>query len=214
MFPEGGGATMSTEEERALVLRRIAASGYSIWDDQDGSTANTLLEIAESIAPISPPPAHRKRGFLYTSLRRVYLRLKLRAKLRWLGLVPILAVLWAVVEVRVLAAQAPADSLIMTLLVRQVIGEWQDGVLKPYCITWHAERADRPRLLFLLDAVAADTTHTPLCGNAEGAYPVLLDAPTCPPDHQVNVTDRAWIIVRCGPNEFARYRRTFGVKRT
>jgi hypothetical protein len=78
---------MSTDEERAWLLRRIAAGGYNIYDDQDGSTANTLREMAQELAPMRPPPVHRKRGFLYRSARRVYLRAKLRAKLRWLGLV-------------------------------------------------------------------------------------------------------------------------------
>jgi hypothetical protein len=78
---------MSVEEERAALLRVIASAGYSPWDDQDGSTANTLYEMAEELAPIAPPITYKKRGPLYRSARRVYLRLKLRAKLRWLGLV-------------------------------------------------------------------------------------------------------------------------------
>jgi hypothetical protein len=208
---------MSTEEERAALLRVIAANGYSVWEDQDGSTAARLEEIADALAPMSPPPPHRKHGFLYTFTRhvkRVYLRLKLRAKLRWLGLVPVVAVLWATVEVRALAAQAPGDSLIMTKLVRDAIGEWQDGTYKAYCLTWVAEKPERPRILFLLDAVPADTSQTPLCGSPEGAYPVFLDAPTCPPEERVAVTDRSFVLIRCGADSFARYRRAFGTKRT
>jgi hypothetical protein len=83
---------MSSDEERAWMLRRIASGGYSPWDDQDGSTANTLLEIAEEIAPITGTTVpkmgtHRKRGFLYRYARRVYLRWKLRAKMRRLGMI-------------------------------------------------------------------------------------------------------------------------------
>jgi hypothetical protein len=210
---------MSTEEERAALLRAIAVGGFSPWLDQDGSTANTLLEMAEALAPMSAPPPHRKRGFLYTFMRhvkRVYLRLRLRAKLRWLGLVPVIAVLWAVVEVRVLVAQsaAPADSLIMTKLVRDAIGEWQDGVYRATCLTWWAEKPERPHLLFLLDAAPADTTVVPVCGHADGYYPLFVDAPTCPPEGQVNVAVHPFILVRCGQNEFARYRRVLGLKRT
>jgi hypothetical protein len=78
---------MTTDEERAWLLRKIACGGYSPYDDQDGSTANTLLELAQELAPMRPPPVHRKRGFLYRAARRVYLRWKLRAKMRRLGMI-------------------------------------------------------------------------------------------------------------------------------
>jgi hypothetical protein len=205
MFPEGGGPEMSTEEERALVLRRIAASGYSIWDDQDGSTANTLLEIAESIAPISPPPAHRKRGFLYTSLRRVYLRLKLRAKLRWLGLVPILAVLWAVVEVRALGAQQ-GDSLYQLPMTREALGAWAPTRI------WCVDRAaDFGTLLVIVSVVPADSAR---CVRSDGTHaPLFIDATACPPP-DFDPGSYPFVIFRCGTEDYRRYKRTFGVKRT
>jgi hypothetical protein len=87
---------MSVEEERAALLRAIASGGFSPYLDSDGSTANTLYGWAEELAPTCSQNGnartqfgntHRKRGFLYRSARRVYLRWKLRAKLRWLGLV-------------------------------------------------------------------------------------------------------------------------------
>jgi hypothetical protein len=87
---------MSTDEERAHLLRQIASGGYSPLLDQDGSTANTLYGWADELEQVARikealwanRDAHRKRGFLYRSARRVYLRLRVRAKLRWLGLVP------------------------------------------------------------------------------------------------------------------------------
>lgn len=149
------------------------------------------------------PPKRRR-----SPLRRWYHKLALRAKLRWFGLVPACAIAWAAVEARSLAAQATGDSLITTLLVRQVIGEWRDSTYRGYCLTWVAAREDRPHVLFLLDAVAADTTQTPPCVAADGTrYPVLLDAPACPPEERIRVTDREWILIRCGPASFARYRR-------
>jgi hypothetical protein len=75
---------MSTDEERAWLLRKIAAGGYNIYEDQDGSTANTLYEMAEELAPVlktgTPVP---KTG----TVRRWWLRLRFRAKARWLGVI-------------------------------------------------------------------------------------------------------------------------------
>jgi len=127
---------------------------------------------------------------------------------RALRLIPLLALLWAGVEVRGLTAQAPADSLIATALVRRVVGEWRaDAPITAYCVTWSAERE---HLLILLDAVVADTTVRPLCAREHAGlsplpYPLLIDAPICPVD--IPVTDREWVIVRCGENAFQRYRR-------
>jgi hypothetical protein len=89
---------VSTDEERAALLRAIAGGGYSPFEDQDGSTANTLYGWADELEQVARikealwanRDAHRKRRSLYSSLRRVYVRLRLRAKLRWLGLVPVL----------------------------------------------------------------------------------------------------------------------------
>jgi hypothetical protein len=132
-------------------------------------------------------------------------------KLRWLRLIPVVAVLWCVTEVSRLSAQGPSDSLITSVLVRHAIGEWRDSTMRAFCLVWTAERADRPHLLFLLDAVAADTTTTPLCPDPLGGfYPVLLDAPECPDEGRVRVTDRAFILIRCGDGRFARYRRPPG----
>ena len=52
---------MSTEEERAHLLRTIAVGGFSPYaEDCDGSTANTLLQWAEELAPMfAPPPPKR-----------------------------------------------------------------------------------------------------------------------------------------------------------
>jgi hypothetical protein len=70
---------MSDAEERAALLRAIASGGFDPWRDSDGSTANTLLEMAEELAPVLGATVP-KAG---TGRRRFYLRLRVRAKV-WL----------------------------------------------------------------------------------------------------------------------------------
>ena len=52
---------MSTDEERAHLLRQIASGGYSPSDDNDGSTAANLEEWAEELAPVFDALPLRKR---------------------------------------------------------------------------------------------------------------------------------------------------------
>ena len=146
----------------------------------------------------------------YRFCRRWYLRLRLRRKMRALGMIPVLAALWAGTEVAPVAkavAQAPADSLIGTVLSRSAIGQW-DGTVKVYCLTWVSEIPSRPHVLIVVDAVAADTTQHPICPNPEGGYyPMWLDGPTCPPGQVSPFEDRDFVIVRCGLDVLARYRK-------
>jgi hypothetical protein len=90
---------MSTDEERAHLLRQIASGGYSPLLDQDGSTANTLYGWADELEQVARikealwnerprEDVYRRRGFLYRFLRRVKARRNLRKKLRQHGLVP------------------------------------------------------------------------------------------------------------------------------
>jgi hypothetical protein len=197
---------MSTDEERAWLLRRIAAGGYNIYDDQDGSTANTLYEMAEELAPVpkmgtSVPQSgntHRKRGFLYRSARRVYLRLKLRAKLRWLGLVPCVAVMWAGVEVRALTAQ-PHDSLHALPAARAALGEWQPQ-WKVWCLTRHADFGS----LFVIVSVAPPDTATQCTRPEGGSYPLVVDLPECPRG-ELTPTAAPFMITRCDNTGWQRF---------
>jgi hypothetical protein len=90
---------VSTDEERAALLRAIASGGFSPYDDSDGSTANTLYGWADELEQVARikealwnerprEDVHRRRGFLYRFLRRVKARRNLRKKLRQHGLVP------------------------------------------------------------------------------------------------------------------------------
>jgi hypothetical protein len=197
---------MSTDEERAWLLRRIAAGGYNIYDDQDGSTANTLYEMAEELAPVpkmgtSVPQSgntHRKRGFLYRSARRVYLRLKLRAKLRWLGLVPCVAVMWAGVEVRALTAQ-PHDSLYALPSVRAAIGEWLPQ-WRVWCLTRYSDFGS----LFVIVAVSHPDTATQCARPEGGSYPLVVDLPECPKGELVP-TAAPFMITRCNSDGWQRF---------
>jgi hypothetical protein len=194
---------MSTDEERAWMLRRIASGGYSPYEDSDGSTANTLLEMAEEIAPITRTTVpkmgtHRKRGFLYRSARRVYLRWKLRAKLRWLGLVPCVAVMWAGVEVRALTAQ-PHDSLHALPAARAALGEWQPQ-WKVWCLTRHADFGS----LFVIVAVTPPDTATQCTRPEGGSYPLVVDLPECPRGELVP-TAAPFMITRCDNTGWQRF---------
>ena len=193
---------MSTEEERAHLLRTIAVGGFSPYaEDCDGSTANTLLQWAEELAPMFAPPPPKRANFV----RRWYLRLKLRRKMRRLGM--LVLVLGTVVP-QVGTAQTPSDSLLGTALSRNVIGPWSGQAVRVFCLTWVAERDDRPRVLVVIDAAPADTTLHPLCPNPKGGYfPLWIDGPTCPPGQVSPFAEREWIIVRCSENDLARYRR-------
>jgi hypothetical protein len=190
---------MSTDEERAALLRVIASAGYSPWDDQDGSTANTLYEMAEVLAPIAPPPPPRRAPWY----RRQWLRFKLRRKMRRLGMLAVLAM--GTLVPNLVTAQTPGDSLLGTALSRAAILPYSLGAV--YCITWHAERAARPHVLVVIDAVVADTTLRPICPNPDGGfYPVWIDGPFCPPGNTSPFPECEWVLVRC-PDGLARYRR-------
>lgn len=144
----------------------------------------------------------------YRYARRWRLRLKLRRKMRTLGMIPCLTVCWCSAEVSRLAAQAPADSMVATVLARSVIGQWTGGTIATYCITWVAEREDRPHVLVVIDAEPADTTQHPICPKPDGGfYPLWIDGPVCPPGQVSPFREREWIIVRCGPDALSRYRR-------
>ena len=141
-------------------------------------------------------------------VRRWRLRRALRRKMRLLGMIPCLAVAWATLEVSRLYAQVQAqpDSLIGTVLSRNVIGNWTSGRLAVYCITWHAESPDRPRLLVIIEAAPADVTVEPICPNPKGGfYPMWVDGPTCPPGRVSPFNEREWIIIRCGADDVSRY---------
>ena len=153
---------------------------------------------------------------LYRPLRIRWLRWRVRRKAHQIAMarlrrtIPVIAVLWAGVEVGRCEAQVvaqPADSLIGTVLSRSAIGQW-DGTVKVYCLTWVSEIPSRPHVLIVVDAVAADTTLHPICPNPEGGYyPMWLDGPTCPPGQVSPFEDRDFVIVRCGADVLARYRK-------
>jgi hypothetical protein len=136
--------------------------------------------------------------------RRVHLRAALRRKMRALGMIPV-----ALLAFTSHARAQQSDSLIGTVLSRSKIpAEWQGDPIRVWCVTWHAEREDRPRVLVLIDAEPADTTRRPLCPDPRGGfYPLWIDGPVCPPGNVSPFDDRAWVIVRCGASELARYRR-------
>lgn len=208
-----------TTHSRAKMLRAIAEGGYSPCADEDGSTAHELEQWAKELEGEPSVPTMWEIVMLglewciapllcpYKQVRRWRARLRLRRRLRTLGMLPL--VLLAIPA----NAQSP-DTLLTTVLVRQAIGEWRKDVIRPYCITFFAEKPDRPHLLMMIDVAPADTSRRPLCPDPSGGYlPVLVDLPECPPDERVSVTDRDWLMVRCGPNEFARYRRRWAERR-
>lgn len=110
-------------------------------------------------------------------------------------------------------AQQPADSLIGTVLSRNVIpAAWQPGQLGIYCLTWVAEREDRPRLLVIIDATIANPNLDPLCPDGRGGfYPLWVDGPICPPGQVSPFTDRDFVIVRCSNDSISRYKRPMPV---
>jgi hypothetical protein len=189
---------MSSDEERAWILRRIASGGYSPYEDSDGSTANTLLEIAEDIAPVMgttvPKTGTRRRSVL----RRWYHKLALRVKLRWFGLVPCVAVMWAGVEVRALTAQ-PHDSLHALPAARAALGEWQPQ-WKVWCLTRHADFGS----LFVIVAVTPPDTATQCARPEGGSYPLVVDLPECPRGELVPTT-APFMITRCGNDGWQRF---------
>lgn len=204
---------------RSRVLRAIAEGGYSPSEDAGGETRRVLTQLADDID--RSDNSRTRDAYVVLGLltlgecwhwcKRWAIKLRLRLKLRWFGLVPALAIAWALIEVAPLAhaiAQAPSDSLIGTVLSRTAIGEWKGDTIRVYCITWHAEIPSRPHVLVVIDAAPADTTHHPICPNpAGGFYPLWVDGPTCPEGKDSPLPERAWIIVRCGPNALSRYRR-------
>jgi hypothetical protein len=189
---------MSTDEERAWLLRRIAAGGYNIYDDQDGSTANTLYEMAEELAPVPKMGTNVPKTGSRRFVRRWYHKLALRVKLRWLGLVPGAAVLWAGVEVRTLSAQ-PHDSLYALPSVRAVIGEWQPQ-WKVWCLTRHADFGS----LFVIVAVTPPDTATQCTRPEGGSYPLVVDLPECPRG-ELTPTAAPFMITRCNGDGWQRF---------
>jgi hypothetical protein len=153
-------------------------------------------------------------GYLFWPVRyarRWYLRLKLRRKMRRLGMIPGAALILGTIVPETGTAQAvhaAPDSLVGTPLSIPVIGRWSDGTLAIYCLTWVAERDDRPGVLVIIDAAPADATVRPLCPDGRGGfYPLWIDGPTCPPGQVSPFTDRDFVIVRCGADNISRYRR-------
>jgi hypothetical protein len=185
---------MSTDEERAAILRQIASGGYSPLLDQDGSTANTLYGWAEELAPMSAQPPKRRRS----AVRRWYHKLALRVKLRWFGLVPCVAVMWAGVEVRALTAQ-PHDSLHALPAARAALGEWQPQ-WKVWCLTRHADFGS----LFVIVAVTPPDTATQCARPEGGSYPLVVDLPECPRGELVPTT-APFMITRCGNDGWQRF---------
>jgi hypothetical protein len=191
---------VSADEERALLLRRIVEDGYWPLTDQDGSTANTLLEMAEELAPMMgttvPKTGTRRRW-----VRRWYHKLALRAKLRWFGLVPVIAILWATLEVRALVAQAPptADSLYALPWVREAIGDW-----RPEWRVWCVTRWSDFGTLFLIVSVAQPDT-VKQCEKPEGgSYPLLVTLPECPKGELVPVA-APFLLARCNGDGWIRF---------
>jgi hypothetical protein len=128
-------------------------------------------------------------------IRRWWLRLKLRAKLRWLGLVPVLAVCWATVEVRALVAQQPPhDSLYALPWAREAIGEW-NGQQRIWCLTRWSDFGS----LFLIVSIARPDPATQ-CGT----YPPLVDLPECPKGDLVPVA-APFMLARCDGTGWMRF---------
>jgi hypothetical protein len=139
------------------------------------------------------------------TLRLQWLKLKLRFKLRWLGLVPVMAVGWCSLEVRALSAQQ-GDSLYQLPMVRQTLGTW--APTRIWCVT---RAADYGSLLVLVSVVPADSTR---CTLPDGTRtPLVIDADECPPD-AFDVGAYPFIVIRCGADSFARYKRRSLEKRT
>jgi hypothetical protein len=191
---------MSTEEEQAALLRVIAANGYSPWEDQDGSTAAALEEIAVGLQMSAPPPKGRH------PIRRWWLRLRLRLKLRWLGLVPVIALCWATVEVRALVAQTPPDSLYQLPTVRAALGTW--APTRIWCVT---RAADYGTLLVLVSVTPADSTR---CQRSDGTRaPLFIDAEECPPA-TFDPGQFPFVIVRCAADDYRKFQRRQPERRT
>ena len=203
--------------DRAKLLRSIAEGGYSPYDDEDGSTAHELEQWAKELEASPSVPTMWEIVTLaiafvaspllwpYKQARRWRARLRLRRKMRRLGMLLVL-VLGTIVP-NVGTAQSP-DTLLTTMLVRMKIGDWRKDVPQAFCVVFHAEKPERPHLLMLVDVEPINPSDRPLCPDPKGGwFPVLVDRPTCPPDSEVTVAFHEWIMIRCGPNDFARYRR-------
>jgi hypothetical protein len=196
---------VSREEERAKILRAIARGGFSPYaEDSDGNTAEHLENWARELdAPSDHQTwmASAARGFaaigraMRSRRRRWYHRMALRVKLRWLGLVPVVAMGWCSLEVRALVAQQPPhDSLYAMPWVREQIGEWS-GQGRVWCITRWSDFGS----LFLVVSIARPDTTTHC-----GALPLLVDLPECPRGDLTPVA-APFMIARCGNDGWQRF---------
>lgn len=128
-------------------------------------------------------------------MRRWWLRIRLRVKLRWLGLIPLLSVAWCTVEVRTLAAQQ--DSLYQLPIVRAALGPYSPTRI--FCIT---RAADYGTLLVLVSVTPADSTR---CTIKDGTHtPLFIDADTCPPE-TFDPGPYPFVIVRCADEDYRRF---------
>jgi hypothetical protein len=185
---------MSTDEERAHLLRCIARGGYSPYEDNDGSTANTLYGWAEELAPMRPaPPAKRAPWY-----RRQWLRFKLRRKMRRLGMLAVLA-MGTLVPKMVAAQQAPSDSLYALPSVRAAIGEWSPG-WRVWCLTRHADFGT----LFVLVSVATPDSAKQCARPEGGSFPLVVDLPECPRGELVP-TAAPFMLARCDDSGWVRF---------
>ena len=132
---------------------------------------------------------------LFRMWRRWYLRGRLRAKLRMLGLIPVAAVMWCGVEVQKLGAQS--DSLYQLPTTRAVLGPW--APTRIFCIT---RAADYGSLLVIVSVTPADSTR---CARPDGTRtPLFIDADACPPE-TFDPGPYPFVIVRCAEDDYRRF---------
>jgi hypothetical protein len=206
---------VSREEERAKILRAIARGGFSPEFDNDGNTAEHLENWARELdAPSDHQTwmASAARGFaaigraMRSRRRRWYHRMALRVKLRWLGLVPVVAMGWCSLEVRALVAQTPPDSLYQLPTVRAALGTW--APTRIWCVT---RAADYGTLLVLVSVTPADSTR---CQRSDGTRaPLFIDAEECPPA-TFDPGQFPFVIVRCAADDYRKFQRRQPERRT
>jgi hypothetical protein len=204
---------VTTDEERAKILRAIALGGFSPYsEDSDGSTANTLLEWAEELAPVFDALPLRKRVRAKVALLNLWrgltgsVKRQRRAADRRLWLIPVAAIAWATVEVRALVAQTPPDSLYQLPTVRAALGTWSPTRI--WCVT---RAADYGTLLVLVSVTPADSTR---CTRPDGTRaPLFIDAEECPPA-TFDPGQFPWVVVRCGADDYRKFQRRQPERRT